>query len=131
MIRRLGGAFAALALALGVLTATTLPAQADANSYPYLQICNSSNSVGPIKIIDTINSTNGSYLVGDRCGLYYNADNRIRIDPDPELGADVDSTWWDYEWQTGYTHCDPGEGLIDPPNYYTDDIYYNTDKSGC
>jgi len=126
MKKKLFGVLFGTALLLGLTTGT---AHAD-NTYPYLEICNSINSRGPIYIIDIYNATSNKTLIVGSCSLRYNGDNRLRIDPDPELGGDVDSTWWGYEGQ-GYKYCINGEGRIDPPNYYLGYIKYNTDASDC
>ena len=123
---------ASVLLATVGLGLTAAPAHAE-NTYPHLHICNSINSRGIIKAVDLVNASGNAYVPQGGCKYVYNANNRVRIDPDPENvnSNDVDSTWWAYQWQDGYPYCDPGEGLIDPPNYYDDEIYYNTDASGC
>ena len=106
---------------------------ASASTYPYVYICNSVNSAGPaIRLVSANGLAVGQYVGPGSCKLYDNTNNNARVDPDPEEVNynDVDSTWWGYQGQ-GLDYCDPGEGLIDPPNYYVGYIKYNTDRSGC
>lgn len=126
-------ALAFAALAVTVLLSLSGPPAMAASTYPYVYICNSSNSAGPaIRLVSANGLAVGQYVSPGTCKTYINTNNNARVDPDPEEvnHTDVDSTWWGYQGQ-GLDYCDPGEGLIDPPNYYVGYIKYNTDKSGC
>jgi hypothetical protein len=99
-----------------------------ADAATLLKICNSSASRGPIEVFSDLHPT-GVIVIPDRCNSF--SDNGdVRIDPDPELGGDVDSTWWGFIGE-GYDYCDPGEGLINPPSVAPNGLRYNTDASGC
>jgi hypothetical protein len=107
------------------LAGLTGPAHAADN----LKICNSINSRGPIKVYSS-NWPGGRTVIRDECNTFNDDDGSVRIDPDPELGGDVDSTWWGFIGE-GYDYCDPGEGQINPPSYAPNGLRYNTDASGC
>lgn len=95
--------------------------------------CNSSNSRGPITVHPDVGGQRT--IITSYCADVDNSYGHTLVDPDPELGADVGSSWWGYIGH-GYDYCDPGEGWIDFPNANPyggggPDIRINTDASGC
>jgi hypothetical protein len=130
-MKRLKG-IAKRVLAIGAVSALPLvglaaPAQAQSS----LELCNSVNSVGTMLVFSD-NWPGGNILVVGNCKTY-GAVSSIRVDPDPEFGSmpDVDSTLVGKEG-VGYYRCDPGEGLIDPPND-TGGLYikFNSNRGSC
>lgn len=121
----------ALVVALGFSTIMAAPALANTPS-GYLYICNSTSSRGPVTVHPDVGGQ--VTIVTGACKQVNNAYGHTLVDPDPELGGDVDSTWWGFIGH-GYDHCDPGEGWIDFPNTDPDgggsEIRMNTDASGC
>jgi hypothetical protein len=126
-VRKLFGVFASLVLSCVGVLAFTQPAQAQSS----LELCNSVNSVGTMLVFSD-NWPGGNILVVGNCKTY-GAVSSIRVDPDPEFGGmpDVDSTLVGKEG-VGYYRCDPGEGLIDPPND-TNGLYikFNSNRGSC
>jgi len=116
-----------LTLIAGFFTAAALPAQAQ----DYLEICNSVNSVGTVKITSTWHG--GFPLTRGSCNTFRNSDGSVRVDPDVEAYgyADVDSYQKGIEGR-GYYECVNGEGEVNPPND-TDGLYWkiNTNRGFC
>ena len=101
-----------------------------ASAQTYLDIYNSINSVGPIEVYSAIHPGGVTITPGNH-NTFYNGDSSVVVDPDPELGPDVGSTWWGLQGE-GLTHCVQGEPEINPPDNTSGKyIKYNTDKSGC
>lgn len=99
----------------------------------YIKVCVSINSQGPMEVFSGLHPT-GVIIIGDRCNTFYNGDGSVRVDPDPELGGDVGSTWWGFIGH-GYDYCSSGtngEAWINPPDSAgLDGVRYNSDASGC
>lgn len=127
MFKRLG------VVALGLFMALFLtPTAQAATPNGYLYICNSTASQGPVTAHPDVGGQ--QTIITGACKQINNAYGHALVDPDPELGPDVGSTWWGFIGH-GYDYCDPGEGWIDFPNFDPDgggsEIRMNTDASGC
>jgi len=121
------------ALGLGLALSGIMAAPALANTPSgYLYICNSSASQGPVTVHPDVGGQRT--IITNTCAQVNNAYGHTLVDPDPELGPDVGSTWWGFIGH-GYDYCDPGEGYIDFPNVDPEgggaEIRMNTDASGC
>jgi hypothetical protein len=125
--KRLLAVLGSLVLAVGLGALAVQPAAA---AQSHLEIRNSINSRGPIEVFSSLHP-NGVIIIVGNGNTFANVDGSVRVDPDPELGGDVDSTHWGLEGQ-GLGNCISGEGLINPPNETGGRyIKYNTDASGC
>jgi len=133
MRRRLRPLLVALATLglIGALQASIALAPPTASATPLIEIRNSANSVGPIRVFSDLHPGGVTIIAG--AGNTFSDNGDVRVDPDPELGPDVDSSWTGIEGQ-GLNTCRPGEALIDPTSPAVLNGRYwkiNTDKSGC
>lgn len=127
---RLAGAAASLVLAC-IGAATAFPAHASVE--PSLEVCNSVNSIGSIKVWSTSGGApNFPWALGRGDCHTFPGQSSVRVDVDPEWGfPDVDSYYIGVEGE-GYGPCHDSENnASDPPNVSPKYVKYNTNAGHC